>query len=223
MVVTAVRKAGTQGDRLGITLDRKPAGQIDALAADRLGLVRGVTLTDEQAHHLALALDHCAAQKLARRLIQTRDRSSGELRDRLRRAGHRSGAIEQVVERMLEIGAIDDARLAERLAGSLADRGNSGRRLIELKLAQKGVSRTLATTAAAEATAPRDALADATALARKRVRQASPRLDRQALSRRVYAFLARRGFEAQVCQQACRAALGELSHADEVVDEHDPS
>jgi regulatory protein len=207
MVVTALRVVGSGRDRISVQLDRHPAGQIEATDATALDLTKGTPLNEDQAADLTIAIDRCGALRRALRLLQTRDRSSGEMRDRLRRAGHSTEAAARVVTRLVDSGYIDDKRLAERMAGALADRGTSGRRLIELKLSQKGVDRPTASHAATEATAERDALADATTLAHKRVRQASPRLASDALARRVYAFLARRGFEAQVCERATKSAM----------------
>ncbi len=207
MTITSLRAVGSAGERVSIALDRKSAGQIDALVASDLGLARGDTLTEAVVEPLIAAIDRSAAQKRALRLINTRDRSTGELRQRLRQAGHKAASIDATLDALALAGLLNDESLAERLASSLADRGNAGRRLIELKLAQKGLSRPLATRAASEATAERDALADATNLVERRAQRSSPRLTNQALYRRLSGFLARRGFDPGVIREAVAAAL----------------
>ncbi len=209
MTITSLRAVGTAGERVSITLDRKAAGQIDALLVIDFDLARGDTLTDEQIDPLIAAIDRCGCLKRALRLLNSRDRATGELRTRLRRAGHATPAIEATLERLDQAGLLNDDALAHRLAENLADRGKSGRRLIELKLAQRGIDRSLASRAAAEAASERDALADAIALVSKRVQRASPDLDHQTLTRRLTGFLARRGFEHDVLREAVRTALAD--------------
>lgn len=207
MTITSLRAVGTGGERVSISLDRKPAGQIQTHIVADLGLARGVTLTDSHIEPLIAAIDLAACRKRALRLVNTRDRSTGELRERLRRAGHKSGSIDHVLSLLAEAGLIDDDALAQRLASSIADRGGSGRRLIELKLAQKGLARPLASKAATEAASERDALEDASRLIERRVHRSAANLDQQTLSRRLAGFLARRGFEPDVIRQAIENVL----------------
>ncbi len=216
MTVTSVRAVGSDGVRVRISLDRSPAGQLDRERASALGIQRGAVLTSEIVAPLIAALDETAALKRALRLINTRDRSTGELRDRLRRAAHQPAAIDAVVTQFVASGLLDDERLADRLATGLAARGSAGRRLVEAKLAQRGIARDIAGHAAAQATEDRDPLADAKALVGKRAGSMLGRLEPHVVRRRLAAYLARRGFEAEIARQAVDAALQSNGHADEL-------
>jgi regulatory protein len=84
----------------------------------------------------------------ALKLLARRDHFRAELADKLRTRGHSEDDVEAVLDRLADLGLLDDERLASRFAELRAvDRGWGPRRL-ELELRKRGVDRHLAERAA---------------------------------------------------------------------------
>ena len=79
--------------------------------------------------------------EVAARFLATRPRTRWELERRLRRAGSEEPEIMAALERLTELGYVDDAAFA-RWWGEQRDRHSPrGRRMIEAELRQRGVPR----------------------------------------------------------------------------------
>jgi regulatory protein len=129
-------------------------------------------------------------------LLAPRARSRAELRRALARSGELPALVEVVLERLERAGYIDDAEFARQFSRSRALRGGMSRRRVQLELAERGVSREVADAAvgqvfAEEGVDERDAVGR---VARKKLRSLAS-LDPITRRRRMYAFLARRGFD----------------------------
>ena len=136
------------------------------------------------------------------------------MRRRLTGAGYRPDLVDGAIERMLELGMLDDEAFARSWLESRDRAHPRGERAIREELAQKGVDRTtvdlvLAERREAAAGVPGDeddsvvVSADEAAAerliarnARSLARVADPRQRRQ----RAYALLARNGFDPEVCR-----------------------
>ncbi|HOX42586.1 MAG TPA: regulatory protein RecX [Myxococcota bacterium] len=80
------------------------------------------------------------AHEAALRLLDVRERSRRELAGRLREKGFEPAQIEPELERLAEVGLLDDRRFACLRARALVRRGQGPRR-IEADLRARGVSR----------------------------------------------------------------------------------
>lgn len=105
-------------------------------------------------------------------------------------------AADQVLERMAEVGLIDDAAFAEAWVESRQQRRHLSRRALSAELHRKGVDPGEAEAALAQVDGA-DERSAARALAEKKVRAMS-RLDPQVRRRRLTGMLARRGFSSAV-------------------------
>ena len=141
-------------------------------------------------------------------LLGFRARSVAELRRLLLTKGESATEVEAVITRLLEQKLLNDADFARQFARArLVGRGASRTRIVQ-ELARKGVSRPLAV-AAMDALQEDDGLDPAAAahrVAEKKWRSLS-RLDDVTARRRLYAFLARRGFNPDEIRSAM-SALG---------------
>jgi regulatory protein len=134
-----------------------------------------------------------AVLALALRLLGRRDHSLAELRAKLSAKGCATDAIDRVSARLLELGYLNDARLAERLARTYAASGRGvGRRLV-LELRKRGLPADLAQAATTAARHETDEVAIARGLVTRRYPTFSATADLRE-RRRVVAFLQRRGF-----------------------------
>jgi regulatory protein len=165
------------------------------------GLRIGQTLSAEEQTHLMAAEQLIAAQTMAMQYLAARPRTAHEVQQKLRQRGVADGIISQVMARLHECGALDDAAYVHAyLTSRLTSRGYGPQRL-RRELHQRGVSRALVTEAVEQDLAAEDVLAAARVQATKRW----PRLAREAnhakRRQKLHDFLRRRGFPTAIVQQ----------------------
>ncbi len=157
-----------------------------------------------------------SAFERATRLLTVRSRSEAELRRRLTQAGHAADEIEACIERLRVAGFVDDEQYARQVARSRLTSGGRYARRVRQELQSRGVARDVIAEAVAEVVADEgvDERASALALARRRA-VALRGLDPQVARRRLYGFLARKGFAPDAIGAAVRQALGAAALDDE--------
>lgn len=138
-----------------------------------------------------------AAREAALRLLAVRERSSADLRARLRQKGYSAEAVTRVCARLIETGLQDDARFAEGYADAARRRGVASRR-VGLELRARGVEVDAAV--AASTSRPEDEAVRARAVAVQRARGLSG-LPQEVRARRLGGFLARRGYPADLVRE----------------------
>lgn len=146
-----------------------------------------------------------AAREVALRLLDTRSRSTGELRTAITSKGFNEAIAEEVLERLTRVGLIDDdafarALVADRFHGS----GRVGRALTE-EMARKGLdAETIAR--ALDAVDPDDELERARELVERKMRSMNA-VSRDAAYRRLAGMLARKGYSPSLANAVISAAL----------------
>ena len=156
------------------------------------------------------------ARIICLRMLEARPRTRNELAKALLKKGVPPEAGERVLDRLTEVGLIDDAALAESFAMARHTERGLARRAIATQLARRGVDDLLVTQATAQI-APEDELAAACRLAVSRLRR-MPLLDSVTQQRRLVGLLMRRGYSAEMTYSAVRSALAELGAGDAVAD-----
>ncbi len=136
-------------------------------------------------------------------LLAQRAHATGELEQKLNRAGYRPATIEMVLYKLSSNHLTDDADFARQWAAARAKRLGPGR--IAQELRRKGVSREDAQTALDELN-QEDQLQTAVSLADKALRHAKPGEDPRKTAQRVLAMLARRGYGYDMARQALEIA-----------------
>ena len=136
-----------------------------------------------------------SAHACALTLLTARSYTARDLRRKLEQKAFDSTEIASTMERLTQSGLIDDARYASEYARQRLARGTAARRVAQ-ELARKGIQPAIAD-AAVTAVADEERI-DPTAameeLARKKLRAVAT-LDADAQRRRVFGYLARRGYE----------------------------
>jgi regulatory protein len=153
--------------------------------------------------------------EVAARFLATRPRTRWEVERRLRRAGTTDAEIGTTLERLTELGYLDDAAFARWWAEQRDRHSPRGRRMIETELRQRGVPRDVIEAFRQEHAEPERAPEDAglpgdeTERARealaKHLRGRALPSDARALQR-VGMYLMRRGFDADVVRSTLRSA-----------------
>lgn len=163
--------------------------------------------------------------EVAARFLATRPRTRWEVERRLRRAGIDEPEIVAALDRLAELGYLDDAAFA-RWWGEQRDRHSPrGRRMIETELRQRGVPREIIEAYREEQAEPERSPEDVglpgdeaerarEALA-KHLRGRPIPSDRRAVQR-VGMYLMRRGFDADVVRATLRAAAADIPASEAV-------
>jgi len=190
-IVPALRLAG----RFAVLVDGREHAVLSLDAIERLGLVVGRPIAGlEEAITVESARLH--AYDRALNMLAFRARSSSELARSLVRKGEEKAHVDWAIARLQEQGLLDDAAFARAFTRSKVVGGKQSRRRVEQELARKGVARTVAGEAIDdvfedEAVDQRSIVEEA---ARKKLRSLAG-LEPAVQRRRLYAFLARRGYD----------------------------
>lgn len=154
------------------------------------------------------------ARAHALKLLKAHARSRADVENRLIGAGHEPSAVSEVLDALERVGLINDRQLARDHVDRVMAKAAKSAEALEHELRAKGVPDALARDIAAEAWTERDALTEATALARARLRR-SARGDAMAAARRVVAYLVRRGFDHDVASRAVSSIVGRAEETDQ--------
>jgi regulatory protein len=209
--ITAMTPAKRDPTRLVIKVDGKIVGRLSQSIAYDMGLQIDLPWDDALAAKVERAVAYDGAMKAALQRLNRRALSASQLRRKLREKEHDPIAIDQVVARLEELGAIDDEAFGRSLIEGTLQQKAAGPRLLSQKLMQKGLDRKLIDRLIREyAPEPDDAVAAAMDLARKKLRTLT-RFDEQTQQRRLWGLLARRGFESEIINRA----VSKLMNSDE--------
>lgn len=124
-------------------------------------------------------------------LIAFRPRAGGELLRKLREKGYQPEAAEKAVNRMRDLGYLNDATFASRWIENRQEHRPRSRRMLVQELRQKGIDAEVIDDALEETEI--DEFGDALELAQKKA-EGMQALDEPTRHRRISGFLSRRGY-----------------------------
>lgn len=206
--VTALHERRAGSSRYVVEIAERAVATVSVEAIAELGLRVGGEVDGVTAERLREASSQLEVFDKAVALLAVRPRSARDLQLRLRRAGASAPTIARAIERLERLGFVDDEAYARTVARSRALSGGVSRRRIAQELQRHGVARETVDEAVAETIADvgLDEGEAALGLARKRARTMrglDPRKQRQ----RLYAFLARRGYDPDVVSRIVATVL----------------
>ena len=208
MFITAVSPNPRRTGRFDIAVDGGIAATLSIETVERLRLAVGVPV-DEQ---LGAALQREAAlvstYDRAINMLALRARSAVELRRLLLRKGEPADLADAAIERLLRAGFLDDASFARQFARSKFLGAGLSRRRVQQELARRGVAREIADAAVAEVFAEEHVDEEGTLdrVARRKLKSLA-QLDAPTQRRRLYAFLARRGYDSDDIARTLRSLM----------------
>lgn len=148
--------------------------------------------------------DPTACREAALKLLERTRRTRSDLERRLKDKGFAPATVGEVVARLVEVGLVDDAEFARAWLAGRWGRKPSGWRRLQQELRGKGISDDdieRARTQLAERGSAPDEVASAAKLiakARRRYAALEPHVQRQ----RLYALLARHGYDSDTIRRA---------------------
>jgi regulatory protein len=197
--VTGVKE---RRNRARVFVDGEFWAELDAGVVAERGLREGAAFSHAELDEARVAGERPLAMSRALNLLGYRARSESEVRERLGRHGYAAATVEVVVGRLEELGYLDDGEFARARAREKARR--YGPRRVSAELMKSGVGREVARDAVEQEFAGRDEIRDARSAAARRYNVGGS----EAEARRVYGFLARRGYSAGVCAEVAKEHRG---------------
>lgn len=179
--------------------------EVDVRTFDESRFAVGQEITEEQLNTLLATSCYNRARERALYLLGLRDYACKELEEKLYSEADPVTAA-AVVERLREVGLLDDERYAARLARSLSEVKHYPRRRIEQELRRRGISPVLAQAAVSDLEG--EDFEQALEILRRKYYN---KLNDPDSRRRVTAALARRGFS----YGAIRRAMDEMEIPDD--------
>jgi regulatory protein len=207
--ITAISVQKRNPQRVSISLDGEYAFGLARIVAAWLRV--GEVLSDEKIAELQSQDSYEVAFQSALRLISFRERSAAEVRRKLAEKGFSEPVVDHTLERLREDNLLDDARFAQAWVENRATFRPRGHRVLALELRQKGVAEEEINQALSEA-AGEDTLAYQAAA--KVVRRYAG-LEREDFRNKLYAYLARRGFNYEAIKQTVNRLWHELHNLDQ--------
>lgn len=137
--ITAIRQQQKAKDRYSVYVDEKYSFSLSESALISSGISSGTEITAEQleAYKRLSAEDKLWGRAL--RYVAARLRSSHEVREYLRRKEAAPELIDQYIERLVDIGLLDDHRYAQVFVENRRMLKPSSRRKLQLELKQKRI------------------------------------------------------------------------------------
>ena len=143
-------------------------------------------------------------------MLEARARGVAELRRLLIRKGEPEADVDETIVRLQRSGLLDDTMYARHFARSKALGAGLSRRRLHQELTRRGVARDVSHAAIEAVFTEEDVDEDAAIerVARKKLKTLA-KLDAPTQRRRLYAFLARRGYESDDIARVTRLLLSD--------------
>jgi regulatory protein len=197
-VITGVKE---RRNRTRVFVDGEFWAELDSGFVAERGFYEGTALSHEELAEARVAGERPLAMSRALHSLAFRARSAHELRERLARAGYAGQTVSEILDRLGELGYLDDEEFARNAARDKA-RKRYGPRRVYGELRQAGVDEEVAQKVVEEEFAGRSELEEARAAVRRRYNTGERSV---AQARRVHGFLMRRGYSAGVSAEIARS------------------
>lgn len=166
---------------------------LTTLARERLYVGQELTVADYERLERAEMADRAVSAAL--RALDARPRSIAELRDRLKRKGFESDLVELAIERLTDLGLVDDRAFVRFWVEQRQHMRPRGPNALRDELRRKGVDADLIGETLQDSELVGDPDTQAEALARRALGKYAGSSDFQSFARRMGGFLQRRGYQ----------------------------
>ena len=208
MIVTGIAESPRKDGRFVLEIDGESGPTVSLEILDRLGLRIGSALDDRARLQLDAEAAALKTYDRALNMLAFQARSARDLRRKLVQKGEEPALVDAAVARLVERGLLSDADFARQVTRSKMLGAGASKRRVQQELFKKGVARETADEAIAEVFADEevDEQAIVDEAARKKVRSLA-KLDAPTRRRRLYAFLARKGYDGERIRAAMQRVL----------------
>lgn len=164
----------------------------------KFGIKRGGILSDERIDEIKSLSEIYLAREIAFRFVAYKVRTEREVYNRLKREGFNEDVIQVVMDDLKRFKFLDDLEYAKNFAQSKLSSPSFGRRFIEQALKSRGVDDETISSALSEVFNDVDEFELAYCVAMRKLKQlrsSRRKIDEGKQRRKIYEFLARRGFD----------------------------
>jgi regulatory protein len=218
MIITGIVESPRKDGRFVLELDGKAGPTVSLEIIDRLAVRIGTVLDDDRRARLDEEAAALRTYDRALNMLAFQARSARDLRRKLVQKGEDPALVDAAVVRLVERGVLNDADFARQLTRSKVLGAGASKRRVQQELFKKGVARDTADEAIADVFDDEqvDEQSIVDQAARKKARSLA-KLDPPTRRRRLYAFLARKGYDGDMIRLAMQGALdaGEAADASE--------
>ena len=207
--ITAITPTAHDPQRATVKVGRKSVATLSLALIDELGLSVDQPWDEALAQRVDEAAQYDKALRKAMHRLTRRAMSRHDLDRKLRDLEFESEVRQRALDRLTELGYLDDEAFGRSLIRELQRAKPAGPRLLRQKLMTKGLDRTLIDQLVEEATADTDDYEPALELARNRLTQLH-RHDPTTRLRRVHGLLGRRGFDADTIRRVMETLRSEV-------------
>ena len=210
-----IERLKQSGSRFFLTITglEKPLSVSEQLVY-KFKLKEGIVITGPQRDDLQRESALFECDRETSRLLSLREHSTGELRFKLKRRQFASDIIGQMIKKYTELGFLDDAHYALKLAEQSLERNPSGRAYLVAFLQKKMLRREEAERAADIALAGKEeqALAESSLVRRWHLFR---HLELERARQKAYNYLSRRGIGYQAAKAAFEKLYNQETEADD--------
>lgn len=207
-VITKIVEQKKRANRRNVYVDGRFAFGLSDNVVARFRLREGMSLTEQQVKEIAEGEVRQECLDAGLKYLGMRLHSRAELRKKLMRREYGEGVVEGVLDELVRLGYVDDARFAKTKALSAAEHKHHGRRRAFVELLKAGVKKDVADAALEDVYSQADSLGAARELARKKAASLR-RLEPVVARRRLAGMLMRRGFDYETVKPVIDEVLGE--------------
>ncbi|CAN5884153.1 RecX family transcriptional regulator [soil metagenome] len=194
--ITGIRE---RGRKVRVEVDGEYWAELDQEVVAQRNLTECAELSNEDLHELRVAGEYPLAMSRALNLIGYRARSTHEIRQKLSRANYSDASVDLVISRLRELRYLDDEEYARELAQDKSRK--YGPRRIYAELRKAGIQESTACRIVDDEFTGRSEADEANEAAARRYNRSD---GSAAQAQRVYGFLTRRGYSAEVCAEVAR-------------------
>jgi len=214
--ITKITEQKRRENRRNIFIDGRFAFGVNLNVVARFRLQEGKSLTAEEVAEIEAGEVRQECFDHALKFLSQRLHSRAELKQKLMRREYGDAVIDSVLDKLTELGYVDDKRFAVSKATSAAKHKHHGKRRAAQELIKSGVKGDVARQALNDVYEAHDSMAVARELARKKA-PSLKRLDAQTARRRLYGMLLRRGYSFDEIRPVVEEVLGAGEEADDKV------
>jgi len=197
MKITALQPQRRNKRRVSVLLDGNFLFGLASETVAALGLRVGMEVDRGKLDDIAREEQQYQALQYAFLLLSYKARTTSELKQRLGRKGFSPETVSRTMQRLSELKMVDDAGFARRFTEDRINIGRKGKWRVRGELLKRGVAKEHIEDALATAPDEKEAARE---VAHKYLIR-NRRLEPDILTRRLYAFLARRGFSPDTIRQ----------------------
>jgi regulatory protein len=208
--ITALQIQEKDKERINVFIDHEFALGISLRTLEQSGLYKGKVIDDADWEQLVKAEQMDKAYNAALNFLSARPRSTREIRDRLRQKDYPDDHIDVALAKLEKLGLVNDEAFARFWVENRQNCRPKGARALQSELQQKGVEREVISQVLDTMTNTDDERDNALVIARGALRRYQNEPDKWAFSRKMGAFLQRRGFGFEAIKPAVDTLWGEI-------------